>query len=274
MVLNRAQQFAAVETAMSWAQGLQMDRELGQVSLFEGGGASSSGHEPSLPEVDPWPYHEMLEKEKEVLGLYLSGHPLEPYRAELEGFVTVPLDPERLRSVSQGANVVLGGMITRLKTRISPRDNRTFAFADLEDFTGKVEVVLWAEVFESARALVEVDSMVLIRGELKWDDERSVHKLTASKVLPLAEAREKLTKSVQVRLQTTGLQPEQLEQLQSVCESFPGDCRIVFRVEPSHSEPMDLVSDRFQIRPDRDCFEKLTEFAGPGNVRLSAKAYA
>jgi DNA polymerase-3 subunit alpha len=271
---NRAQQFAAVETAMSWAQGLQMDRELGQVSLFEGGGASSSGHEPSLPEVDPWPYHEMLEKEKEVLGLYLSGHPLEPYRAELEGFVTVPLDPERLRSVSQGANVVLGGMITRLKTRISPRDNRTFAFADLEDFTGKVEVVLWAEVFESARALVEVDSMVLIRGELKWDDERSVHKLTASKVLPLAEAREKLTKSVQVRLQTTGLQPEQLEQLQSVCESFPGDCRIVFRVEPSHSEPMDLVSDRFQIRPDRDCFEKLTEFAGPGNVRLSAKAYA
>src|SRR5690606_11130926 len=163
---NRAQQFAAVETAMAWAAGVQADRELGQVSLF--GGDDSSGvaaleaDEPALPVVDPWPYHEMLEKEKEVLGLYLSGHPLEPYRAVLEGFATAPLDPDQLER-HRGSNVILGGMITRLKQRISQKDNKAFAFADLEDLTGRVDVALWSEVFESVRNDVEVDSMVLIR---------------------------------------------------------------------------------------------------------------
>ena len=271
---NRAQQFAAVETAMSWAQGLQADRELGQVSLFEGGGGAHETHEPVLPNVDPWPYHEMLEKEKEVLGLYLSGHPLEPYRAELEGFVTAPLDTDRLKSIPSGTNVILGGMITRLKTRISPKDNRTFAFADMEDFTGKVEVVLWSEVFESVRHLVETDSMVLIRGELKWDEERGSHKLTATKVLSLAEARDKLTKSVHVRLRTTGLQPEQLERIQTLCEGYPGKCQLVFHLEAPQQEPVTVLSDRFPIRPDADCFNRLIELAGPENVRLSAKAYA
>ncbi len=271
---NRAQQFAAVENAMAWAQGLQNDRELGQVSLFEAGGMAVDSHEPSLPDVDPWPYHEMLEKEKEVLGLYLSGHPLEPYRAELEGFVTTALDFDRLKAIPSGTQVILGGMITRLKTRISPKDNRTFAFADMEDFTGKVEVVLWSEVFESVRHLVEIDSMVLIRGELKWDDERASNKLTASKVLPLAEAREKLAKSVHVKLRTTGLQPEDLERFQSVCEEFPGDCKLVFHLENSKDESVTVLSDRFPVRPDVRCFTKLTELAGPGNVRLSAKVYA
>ena len=271
---NRAQQFAAVETAMSWAQGMQADKELGQVSLFEGGSSATESHEPSLPNVDPWPYHEMLEKEKEVLGLYLSGHPLEPYRAELEGFVNAPLDPDRLRSIPPGTNVILGGMITRLKTRISSKDNRTFAFADLEDFTGKVEVVLWAEVFESMRHLVEIDSMVLIRGELKWDDERNIHKLVASKVLPLGEAREKLTKSVHIWLRSNGLQSDPLNQIQSLCEDYPGSCQLVFHLETTHPEPMTVLSDKFLIRPDADCFNRLMEFAGPENVRLSAKAYA
>jgi DNA polymerase-3 subunit alpha len=277
---NRAQQFAAVETALAWAAGVQADRDLGQVSLFGGGtdiggegdGAGLDATEPALPAVDPWPYHEMLEKEKEVLGLYLSGHPLEPYRAELEGFATSPLDPERLKLISSGTNVILGGMITRLKQRISPKDNRTFAFADLEDFTGKVDVALWSDVFEAVRHDVEVDSMVLIRGALSWDEERRVHKLTASKVLPLAGAREQLARSVHLRLRTAGLQPDQLEELQTLCEAYPGECRLVFHLETARPDPVDIVSDRYLISPGAECFDRLKRLAGPGNVWLSAKA--
>ena len=273
---NRAQQFAAVETAMAWAASLQADRDLGQVSLFGGsddtdGGANMDTHEPSLPAVDPWPYHEMLEKEKEVLGLYLSGHPLEPYRAELEGFASAPLDPDRLRTIASGTNVILGGMITRLKQRISPKDNRTFAFADLEDFTGKVDVAIWSDVFESVRHDVEVDSMVLIRGALSWDEERRVHKLTASKVLPLSGAREQLARSVHVRVRSSGLQPDQLETLRALCEWYPGECKLVFHLDAGRPDPLEIVSDRFQISAEAGCFDRLREWAGPGNVWLSAK---
>jgi DNA polymerase-3 subunit alpha len=271
---NRAEQFAVVETALAWAANLQADRLAGQVSLFDAGGdgGADTAHEPAMPQLDPWPYHELLEKEKEVLGLYLSGHPLEPYRMELEGFATAPLDPERLHK-HNGSNVILGGMITRLKQRISPKDNRTFAFADLEDFVGKVDVAIWSDVFESVRHQVEVDSMVLIRGALTWDEERRVHKLTATKVLNLSEAREKLAKSVHVRLHSAGLQPEQLEKMQTVCTRFPGDCRLVFHLENPHRDPLDIVSDAFQVSPDPECFDKLQEFVGAGNVWLSAKGY-
>src|SRR5690606_2082712 len=239
----------------------------------EGAGGLES-NEPPLPAVDPWPYHEMLEKEKEVLGLYLSGHPLEPYRAELEGFASSSLDPERLKMIASGSNVILGGMITRLKQRISNKDNKTFAFADLEDFTGKVDVAIWTDVFEDVRHDVEVDSMVLIRGTLTWDDERRVHKLTASRVMPLAGAREQLARSVHMRLRTSGLQPEQLEELRAVCEANPGTCRLVFHLESERAnriDPVDVISDRYLIDPGPQCFDRLRDLAGAGNVWLSAK---
>jgi DNA polymerase-3 subunit alpha len=283
---NRAQQFAAVETAMAWSAGVQADRDLGQVSLFGGGAAGSEGdggaagltaNEPSLPVVDPWPYHEMLEKEKEVLGLYLSGHPLEPYRAELEGFATSPLDPERLKMISSGSNVILGGMITRIKPRISPKDNKVFAFADLEDFTGKVEVAIWSDVYESVRHDVEVDSMVLIRGALTWDEDRRSHKLTTVRVLPLAGARGQLARSIHMRLSTAGLQPEQLEELRAVCEANPGPCRLVFHLDSAQanrSDSIDVVSDKYMIDPGPECFDRLRELFGAGNVWLSSKGQA
>ncbi len=290
---NRAQQFAAVETALAWAAGRQADRERGQVSLFEaGGGAALETGEPVLPDVDAWPYPEMLEKEKEVLGLYLSGHPLEPYRAELEAFATAPLDPERLKALAPPTaadaesaprrfdksggpktEVVLGGLIARLKTRISPKDNRTFAFADLEDFTGKIDVTFWSEVFESVRAQVDVDAMVLIRGELKWDADRGQHKLIASKVLPLAEARARLAKSVHVRLRADGLGRDRLEQLQTLCAGLAGACQLVFHVDTRRT-PVEVLSDRYRVSPDAGCLDRLSEWAGTGNVWLSARAYA
>jgi DNA polymerase-3 subunit alpha len=244
--------------------------------------------EPALPEVEAWPYNEMLEKEKEVLGLFLSGHPLEPYRAELKGFATCPLDPDRLRQAvgeakpekprdgerfrgPQGAPVVLGGMITRLKTKLSPKDNKTFAFAELEDFVGKVEVTLWSDVFEEVRHLVEIDSMVLIRGNLTWNEELAMFKLNAQKVIALQEARERLTRSIHVRLRTLGLQRENVSQLHDHCSGFEGNCQLVLHLEHQGGE-MALVSEKLKIAPEKACTTGLAAMVGEDNVWLSAKS--
>jgi hypothetical protein len=79
---------------------------------------------------------------------------------------------------------------------------------------------------------------------------------------------------VHVRLRTDGLQPDQLMRTHSLCEGHPGNCRLVFHLEAARREPVTVRSDRFPIRPDGECFERLIELAGPENVRLSAKAYA
>jgi DNA polymerase-3 subunit alpha len=294
---NRAQQFAAVETALAYAQSFQQDRDLGQVSLFDMGGPPSGGGdpatldtgEPPLPNVDPWPYNEMLEKEKEVLGLYLSGHPLEPYRIELKGFTTCPLDPESLRMIvgetkqerpkdgeryraPQGAPVVLGGMITRLKTKISPKDNKTFAFAELEDFVGKVEVVLWSDVFEEVRSMVEIDSMVLIRGNLTFNEELAMFKLNAQKVLSLPDSRERLTRSVHVRLKTIGLMEPGVRLLHDVCSGYEGKCQLVLHLECQGSQEMTLVSEKLKVSSESAFTVALEDIVGRENISLSAKS--
>ena len=274
---NRARQFAIVETALAYAQSFQQDRDLGQVSLFDApsqaGGAALETGEPQLPEVDPWPYNEMLEKEKEVLGLYLSGHPLEPYRSELEGFVTCALDPDRIRSLQPGANLVLGGMITKLKTRLGAKDNRTFAFAELEDFVGRIEVVFWSDTFEEVRNLVEIDSMVLIRGTFQRNEEMDSQKLVATKVLPLSEAREKLTRSVHVKVRTVGLQEPSVARVHDLCAEYEGPCQLVVHLECQDQSEVAMVSEKIRISPEKSFHSSLAGLVGPENVWLSAKTY-
>ncbi len=291
---NRAQQFAAVESALAYAQSFQQDRSVGQVSLFESGssagGSSLDTGEPPLPGVDPWPYNEMLEKEKEVLGLYLSGHPLEPYRSELNGFRTCPLDPESLRMVvgetkqerpkegerfrgPQGAPVVLGGIITRLKTKLSAKDNKTFAFAELEDFVGKVEVTLWSDVFEEVRHLVEIDSMVLIRGNLTFNEELAMFKLNAQKVINLHEARERLTRSVHVRLKTVGLLEPDVMLCHNVCSEYAGKCQLVLHLDCQGEQEMAMVSEKLRVSAEKGFTASLAGLVGAENVWLSARTF-
>ncbi len=272
---TRAQQFAAVEMALGYAQSFQEDKARGQISLFEFTAAAvpQAMPEPALPDVEPWPYTEMLDKEKEVLGLYLSGHPLEPYRKELEAFSTIPLDPNALTTIGNGAEVVLGGMITKLKTRLSPKDNRTFAFADLEDFSGKVEVTFWSDVFEEMRHLIEIDSMVFIRGKFQKADEGRGEKIVASRVLPLANAAEKLTRSVHIRLKTVGLENCLVKDLHAFCLENAGNAQLVLHLENITQKEFLFLSDAVRVKPERYFINKLIENYGEENVWLSAKSY-
>ncbi len=271
---NRAQQFATVEMAMDLAARRHEDRLLGQTSMFDMGDSKTSleDGDPSLPDVEPWPYTEMLQKEKEVLGLFLSGHPLEPLRPEMEAFATSTLDPSRLESIQTDANVVFGGVITKIKTRISAKDNRTFAFAELEDFVGTVEVTFWSDTFEEVRHLVELDSMVLIRGKFQRDHERNRYKIIANKVLPLNEAREKLTKSIHLRLRTAGLQKENADNLFEICAANTGSCRLVIHMQNVKHPEVVILSDKTLVDSGKEFTDQVERLLGQGSVWLSSKS--
>jgi DNA polymerase-3 subunit alpha len=119
--------------------------------------------------------------------------------------------------------------------------------------------------------------MVLIRGALTWDEDRRSHKLTTVRVLPLAGARGQLARSIHMRLSTAGLQPEQLEELRAVCEANPGPCRLVFHLDSAQanrSDSIDVVSDKYMIDPGPECFDRLRDLFGAGNVWLSSKGQA
>jgi DNA polymerase-3 subunit alpha len=139
--------------------------------------------EPILEAEEEWPQVLRLSKEKEVLGFYFSGNPLENYRQELELFATTEISG--LEAFRDGDEVILGGMIGEIKTKIDKKGKR-MAFVGIEDITGRTELVVFSDVYERSRLALHPEKLVLTRGRVSTK-EGEKPKLVASEIYPLEE---------------------------------------------------------------------------------------
>ena len=165
---TRASQVAAVDQALEWGQRVWRDRQAGQSSLFGTPGEGfTEPHSPPLPVVAEFNHSELLGMEKDLLGVYLSGHPLEAVEATLQGVVTASC-----REVSEGAKlgeVVLGGIITSLRKRVTKKGTM-MAFVTLEDLTGVAETVIWSETCERCGSALVEGAIVVMKGKAEVDE--------------------------------------------------------------------------------------------------------
>ncbi|MBN1981434.1 MAG: DNA polymerase III subunit alpha [Chitinivibrionales bacterium] len=274
---TRSQFFAAVDAALDHGQTAQRDRQMGQTNLFEALTSPESPNaqkksiiaEPELPMVAPWPYNELLMKERQVLNFYMSGHPLNHYKDEIEGFSTISLIPTQLEELKDSASVVIGGMITSVK-KLTQRNGKQMAFCELEDFNSSIELVIFAEAFSQYGHLCAVDAMVLIRGTAQKKEENNP-KIIVEKILPLNEARERLTRSVHLRLQTQGLEEEFLKEIISCCNSYRGECMLVLHVTTSASNEYTFNARTLRLSPSKEMVDRIRTLVGRENVWLSQK---
>ncbi len=274
---TRAQQFAAIDQALEFANGFQKDRQSGQTDLF-GVAGSDQGEapgvfeipEPPLPDVPPWPYNELLAKEKSVLNFYVSGHPLDNYRDEIRGFSSLKLDAASLENVKDGATVTVGGTITTLRTHLQ-RDGRSMAFLGIEDFEGSIELLAFGDAYEKYRHLLAVDAMVLVKGTIMTEDERQP-KIRVEKVMALSETRPKLARSVHIRMRTRGLEEEFLKEVFGECRKAEGPCTLVIHLVTQEENEFRVRSKKLRVGFARDVLEKLRERLGRTNVWLSRNA--
>ena len=162
---HRAQLLEGLDQAIEAALSAQKDRARGQISLFELPEAEQvrgfAGR--SLPYVEPWKDWEKLTKEKEVLGFFVSGHPLEQYRADLERLTTH--SSESLGRARSGAKVRLGGMIAEVR-QTTDRNGRLMAFVTLEDLYGPMDAVVFADTYEKYREMLQPDTVILVKGRV------------------------------------------------------------------------------------------------------------
>ena len=165
----RSQLLEALDQILEDAQKLQRHRQAGQISLFDLGVAApgSGGAEP-LPDIPEFPPQRLLAMEKEVLGFYVSGHPLRQYQAALavHGCLPVAALPEQ----RDGAKVAVGGMLAGLK-QVTTRSGANMAFLTLEDQTGQVEVVVFPRVLQSCARLLREEHPLLVRGRLQVQED-------------------------------------------------------------------------------------------------------
>ncbi len=170
---GRSRLMVVLDQCMDMAQKRQREMARGQISLFDLGNDMGTGerafkNELVLPEVAEYPQKELLAMEKEVLGLYISGHPLMEVRDVLAGRISATLD--RLGELPDDSRVVVGGLVAACK-QISTRRGELMAFLTLEDVIGLVEVVLFPRVYARCRSLIKDDAVLLVKGRLNHQEE-------------------------------------------------------------------------------------------------------
>ncbi len=169
MDMHRAQLMAIVDKCMSMAESSRKDREAGQMSLFDFG-MEEETEEEQFPEVQglkPFSREEMLKMEKDMLGLFLTGHILDGYTSYWKDYQLTHI--EDLPSLGDKKEVCIAGMLTHLKVK-SNKSGQRFAMFDFEDLTGKVHCFVFARVFEQVRSHLEEDSILVMRGMVRNED--------------------------------------------------------------------------------------------------------
>lgn len=170
---GRARLLAGLDQCMDEAQKRQREIARGQISLFDiaadtAGGEKVFDNELKLPDIPEYPQKELLAMEKEVLGLYISGHPLTEVKEALAQRTSARLD--QLSELPDDSKVIVGGVLASLK-QISTRKGDLMAFMTLEDVVASVEVVLFPRVYAASRHLLRDDTVILVKGRLNQQDE-------------------------------------------------------------------------------------------------------
>ena len=272
---TRAQHFLAVPEALQYAGRQNGPKE--QVSLFDMGG-DDGGLEiaaPALPDVDPWPFEEVLSKERDVLGMYFSGHPLDALRDDLEG-LCMPLS--QVAECELESNVVVGGFVRSRRVRLN-KDNLEFAFVELEDFSGSCEVAFWTESWKNCRTEVDEGRMILLRAKVRANRDRNEEaaedapvkkSLEGVRAVPLSEARKLMADSVQVTLDTRSVPESAMDAIKDACREYQGTCRLVLHVR-SLAGNWTLEAKAFKVNPCNELLETLRGFVGPTAVRVAGR---
>lgn len=170
---NRATLLASVDKALEYGTKFQKEKKSGQMSLFDHcQGSISFDMKSCYVKGDDLSSAELLKCEKEVLGIYITSHPLDEYKTELEKIANCTV--ENLSDRKKSEQVSIAGLITNCK-KIITRSNQAMAFLTLEDFTGTVEVIVLPKVYETAMGLLKEDELVVVRGSIDFKDKFSLN---------------------------------------------------------------------------------------------------
>ncbi len=263
---NRAQLFAAVESAMEAGQRVWRDRLNGQAGLFGEIIAEHEEPEKPLPDLPDLTGKEKLLGEKEMLGFYVTGHPLDQYEDKVRELATH--DTSNLEGLPKSAEVALCGVLTGIQKRRN-REQKPWASMSIEDRNGSVEAMVFTTNYERLASTLVEDQAVLVRG-LVLPEESAPPKISVQDVVPLDVARVPLPTliSIKVWLGRNGV-TDKAAALHDVFQRKPGDTQVRLRLEMSRDFSVILdVPDK--VRPDKDFRTAVERICGADCVEVLA----
>lgn len=268
--LSRARLMAALDSAQERAAAAQRDRESGQTSLFglleatpKTPGDVGEDDLDKYPEVLDWAPRQLLNFEKENLGFFVSGHPLDRYLDDLHRYTT--LTTADLENVPERSEVSIGGLITAYRERPLKSGKGRMAFFNLEDKVGTIEVVVFSKPFEAFESVLKSDEPVLVNAAVAFEGEgeNQMPRLHLKTINTLSALRRQKTSEMHLHFQVDRLQEEQVQKLKDILLQHVGDCRTYVHIAiPQHSQTRLVLSERFSVAPTDDLLLKLERLFG------------
>ncbi len=274
---HRAQLMEIMDKAVRYGQKVQHDRMAGQNSLFGNGDAGTEAMQPGLPDVETWAKSQRLKEEHEVLGFYVSGHPLDEYRAEADAFATAHFgEPDQLEQVieqaaggdgrNRGPVRTFCGIITEVD-RNTTKSGKPIAFATIEDFTGQGEMVIFSSILDRVQPYLEVDNVVLAKGNVEV--RGGTVKVLAKDLTPMWKVREQMVSEVILTVDLDQVMPDELQTFRQLCERTEGNCTLYFDVDAPELRGQERLRSRaYVVEPTAEFMRGAQRIFGPDNIAL------
>ncbi len=265
---TRAQVDAALDSALAAAQRSQRDRAAGQSSLFDaldGDGESAAVAYPK-PEVPPWPEHVFLAYEKEILGLYVTSHPLARYAETLYRFC--PFRAVDLPEMPDNQETALGGMISTVKIHQTANGKR-MAFITLDTLEGPQEITVFNDTYERDAALIQPESVVAIRAKVNYRNDEPG--LIAIDVIPIDEVPGRLTRAIHIKINGQGNDKTLMDRLAEIVgDTHRGNCDVFLHcASDTNTEIVVHASSACLAAPSKSLVDEIEALLGPKSVWFS-----
>ena len=278
---KRSEVFGALDKCMERAQKSQRDNAAGQHGLFgifdEAPAAGGSAKEEALPSAPEWDEHTRLQNEKDVLGFFVSGHPLDKYREKLRNMKVVDtvtaceMKPEPMvfrRGQSEPQNEIsIAGVITGLKVAKSKKSGELYAQATLEDTVGRIELIAFSSTYEKLAEKLKIDVPVVVRGSLRGEEE-AAPKLSISGIQALEDIKIKLPEALRIKVPLHSPDVALLQKLHAVFLSAPGTGKLMLNLEEPGEFCAVLEPQGMGVAADVLFIEQVEELVGRGAVQV------
>ena len=264
---HRSQLIASLDNVLEVAGSIAKDRQSGQLSFFDNIKSRNgfAGNFYEMPQIEEWSESQRLAYEKEMIGFYITGHPLACHQKILNTYSNA--STVNLGEFNNGKEVTLGGVLSRVRNTVTKKKGERMAILKLEDLNGDVEVLVFPKAYAKNASFIKEDKIVFITGRL--DLRENPPKIIASEIVPIENAHEKFASGIIISLVTSGLKEDSLNKLREVLEKNPGRMPVFLNLSTPDGRQIKIkLNSTIKVRIKQELIAKLKEMYGEDAINF------
>jgi DNA polymerase-3 subunit alpha len=266
--VRRSQLMAALEEIVNAVQRIQKEKEKKQISMFQviAESTGESQTEPvAYPEIPEWDQKERLLYEKECLGFYVTGHPLDNFRETLKTCTTI--DTVAAAAATAEREVAIGGMVSAIK-QITTKKGEPMGFVTFEDLSGFIEIIVFSDAYRQYAELLKSETPLLIKGRLSIESENN-NRIIATEILALEKAHEISTPDIHMKCLINKLNHSEIDKIQNILKNNPGKSKVFLHVViPDKSETVISLGNKYHTSASQLFVREIESVLGKNSVNF------